>query len=53
MRDVENDLNYCEVCNRVVLEGAEHDWQSHQSTAYSALELKAWKTAIRKTGEHH
>ena len=50
MRD---DARYCEVCERVVPEGTEHDWQAHGSTAEYAAELLAWKQALKQTGAHH
>jgi len=49
----EDERDFCEVCQRAVSEGTEHDWQAHGSTKEYADELVAWKQALRKTGEHH
>jgi hypothetical protein len=53
MRTAKQEIDFCEICQRVVPEGTEHDWQAHGSTQQYADELVAWKQALRRTGEHH
>jgi hypothetical protein len=45
--------DYCSVCKRFVPEGTEHSPKAHGSTKELADELAAWKSALKKTGEHH
>jgi hypothetical protein len=42
------DINYCGVCQRVVLEGSEHDPEPHGSTKERATELLAWKQSFQQ-----
>ena len=45
---VEDDRDYCEVCERIVPEGTEHDWQAHGSTKEYADELSEWKRSLKQ-----
>jgi hypothetical protein len=37
------DIDWCRICQRVIAEGQEHNFQAHGSNEQSAEELKAWK----------
>jgi hypothetical protein len=51
--DVDDDVDFCSECQRVVLDGMEHDHDAHLSTLTQALELKEWRDQMQETGAHH
>jgi len=50
-REIENDVDFCSDCGRVVRDGEEHDPESHLSTREHAEELAAWKRSFKEATE--
>jgi hypothetical protein len=46
------EKEWCLQCGRPVAAGKEHDFQAHGGNAQSAADLKKWREALRKSGEH-
>jgi hypothetical protein len=49
METIEQDVDFCEICNADIKEGGSHDWRAHGSTKESANELAAWKQKLAET----
>ena len=50
---MENQIDFCKTCQRVVPGGTEHDYWKHGSTKESADELADWRRRLHESGAHH
>jgi hypothetical protein len=48
VREVTDWSRFCDMCERIVPEGTEHDWRSHLADEQSAKELAAWKASFKE-----